>query len=203
MKNSATFTICIAVFTFIVSLVIVDRLHQYASNTNFEYVFTTFTNRIFNSKNHVVLPKIDNNNTDAKFYREEYTFRKYKKESILRNLSSTPKQIVHTKSSVATVTEAGSGTASAKKTTVFYAIGDQPYKPAHFRKMKQHISALPSNDGKFLIHVGDILDSKGKQCTQNEFSSVSTLLQSSPLPVFIIRKLCINYRFFLRSFTIF
>jgi hypothetical protein len=79
-----------------------------------------------------------------------------------------------------------------ESTIIFYAIGDQPYGINQGIKMKQQLSSLPS-DGKFLIHVGDIRRRRGKRssanivCTQSEFTSVSSILQTSTLPVFIIR----------------
>jgi hypothetical protein len=170
----------VGVFVFLMSVFLI--VHTYYNEPKLTSIQSI--NRYFSSTNHVILYRDVTNHSNATLYKDD-SFRKfYHQTSAVRSLSLTTTNNVQTKTGETHTT-----------TTVFYAIGDQPYKPAHFPKMKQYVSSLPSNDGTFLIHVGDIRNSKGtsKHCTQSEFSSVSTVLQSSPIPVFIIRKLCIDY----------
>ena len=73
--------------------------------------------------------------------------------------------------------------------TIFYAIGDIPYTSDQQSILQYQMENLiPHHDAEFVIHVGDIRNGKNQSpCTRNEFHNVATILQYSPVPVFIIR----------------
>jgi hypothetical protein len=76
---------------------------------------------------------------------------------------------------------------SAQK-TIFYAMGDIPYKSSEYTVFAQRIKELPS-DAAFLIHVGDIRSGKNPApCSTNDYTSAAKVLKKSRVPVFIIRK---------------
>jgi hypothetical protein len=71
--------------------------------------------------------------------------------------------------------------------TIFYAIGDVPYRDSEKVELEEHVLALP-DDAEFLIHVGDIRSGEDEQknCTIEEYIEVRDILLQSPVPVFII-----------------
>jgi hypothetical protein len=98
---------------------------------------------------------------------------------------------------------------TSETTVAFYAHGDVPYTRIQARKLKKQMLALSDatnrrlskdddgnvsdDDGseednaEFMIHVGDIrMGGPQRPCLQSEYENVASLLQLSPVPVFII-----------------
>jgi Calcineurin-like phosphoesterase len=77
-------------------------------------------------------------------------------------------------------------------TVTFYAHGDVPYTRIQARKLKTQMLQLSSDPDMttnvdFMIHLGDIrMGGPNHSCTIDEYENVATLLQLSPVPVFII-----------------
>lgn len=83
---------------------------------------------------------------------------------------------------VAKTTKAASNANSAKVT--FYAMGDVPYVPAEDQLLPKQIAELPQ-DGRFLIHLGDIKGGAAP-CTEDVYIKVSSMLRKAKTPTFII-----------------
>ncbi len=66
----------------------------------------------------------------------------------------------------------------------FWVIGDTPYNKSAEITLSRYLNAVPK-EVKFVIHVGDIKPSLDTSCAANTYKSVSSLLKTSSVPVFI------------------
>lgn len=69
--------------------------------------------------------------------------------------------------------------------TIFYVMGDTPYDSGDANKLKKQMDRLPS-DAEFVVHVGDINRVTVSNCRRSWYSMVSSILQRSHAPVFIV-----------------
>jgi len=67
---------------------------------------------------------------------------------------------------------------------VFYAMGDVPRTPAEDKLLPRQIEKI-SNDGEFIIHVGDI-KSGSMPCNEAVYNKVFAMLGQAKLPVFMV-----------------
>lgn len=72
-------------------------------------------------------------------------------------------------------------------TSIFYAIGDVPYRSQEKVELAQRMRELPQ-DGDFLIHVGDFRSAQDPtvRCSFKDYVDVRRILLQSKIPVFII-----------------
>ncbi|CAJ1963251.1 unnamed protein product [Cylindrotheca closterium] len=72
-------------------------------------------------------------------------------------------------------------------TTIFYAIGDVPYRSVEKVELAQRMRELPQ-DGDFLIHVGDFRSAADPtiRCSFKDYLDVRRILLESKIPVFIV-----------------
>jgi hypothetical protein len=67
----------------------------------------------------------------------------------------------------------------------FYVTSDAPYTQADAQKLSKDLSML-SNDGDFLVHLGNIQDSSVSFCSKSRYAMAESILKTSPLPTFVL-----------------
>lgn len=68
----------------------------------------------------------------------------------------------------------------------FFVTGDVPYNGADETKLSRELDNLKTQDGDFLIHLGDITRASSTLCTYSVYDDAASLLKQSPVPVMVI-----------------
>lgn len=72
------------------------------------------------------------------------------------------------------------------ETSTFYAIGDVPYTNIQAEELTEQMTNIPT-DADFVIHVGDLRSaSHNSVCQRSDYTSVSSILRLSRVPVFVV-----------------
>ena len=66
-----------------------------------------------------------------------------------------------------------------------YVTSDVPYSTEEESKLQKDLDRLPS-DATFMVHLGNIQEASVTQCPKARYSHVSSILQQSPVPMFVL-----------------
>jgi hypothetical protein len=71
---------------------------------------------------------------------------------------------------------------------IFYALADIPYNQTQVEMLRSQILNIPE-DAEFVVHLGDLRNAYDyPTCLRSDYTSVASILRSSRVPVFVIRK---------------
>ena len=71
------------------------------------------------------------------------------------------------------------------KPVTIYVTSDVPYDHEEEIKIKKDLKNLP-RDAEFVVHLGNIQDASVSMCPKTKYSEVSSVLQQSPVPIFML-----------------
>lgn len=94
---------------------------------------------------------------------------------------------------VVTITLRGARSSAEIKSTghdigspvTFYVTSDVPYDAIAEEKMSKDIANIPG-DAEFIVHLGNIQEASVTFCPTSRYTDVASLLQKSPVPVFVL-----------------
>lgn len=112
-------------------------------------------------------------------------------KNISSSLSTTPSQIVvkltQTPTSTPTTPLPTATPTNATRITNVLVIGDVPYNSNQERILERQMDAITDDvDVAFVVHVGDLRDNDGGDCTIEQFEHVAEILRRSAKPVFVL-----------------
>jgi hypothetical protein len=71
------------------------------------------------------------------------------------------------------------------QSVTFYVTSDSPYDAAAEERLEKDLINIPM-DSEFVVHLGNIQDAAVSMCPRNRYADVASVLQKSPVPLFII-----------------
>lgn len=96
---------------------------------------------------------------------------------------------IATLASVLTPKNNGAGVANSKivpGSVTFYVTSDVPYDASEEQTLSKDLTTLSTYDDPFLVHLGNIQESRVTLCQSSRYADVANMLQNSPLPVFVL-----------------
>jgi hypothetical protein len=80
----------------------------------------------------------------------------------------------------------GSQSRIAPGSVSFYVTSNVPYSASDEDKMVKDLSTLSTYGNPFMVHLGNIQESKVTLCQSSRYSDVAEMLKNSPMPMFVL-----------------
>jgi hypothetical protein len=80
----------------------------------------------------------------------------------------------------------GAQTKNAPGSVTFYVTSNVPYSATEEEKIIKDLTSISTLGDPFLVHLGNIQESRVTLCQSSRYSDVAEMLQNSPMPTFVL-----------------